>query len=97
LLLAALYLGLRTLGKLGGGRLAVRGAVGDPRLPPGLGWGLLSQGGMAVAMVMNYHQLSSAPVTAAVVTAVLLAVVGNELISPPMAKRVLRAAGEIDP
>jgi hypothetical protein len=97
LLLAAFYLGLRALGKLGGGRLAVRAAASGTRPPASLGLGLLSQGGMAVAMVMNYHQLSSAPVTAAVVTTVLLAVIGNELISPSMAKRVLRTAGEVTP
>ena len=51
---------------------------------------------IAIAMVMNYYQLSSAPVTNAVVTTVLLAVILNELASPYLARAVLRRAGEIE-
>jgi hypothetical protein len=95
--LAALYLGLRLVGKLGGGYLAARAATEDSRPPLGLGLGLISQGGMAVAMVMNYYQLGSTELTSAVVTTVLLAVILNELASPSLAKRVLRTAREITP
>jgi hypothetical protein len=93
--LAALYLSLRLVGKLGGGYLAARAAARDSRPPRGLGFGLVSQGGMAVAMVMNYYQLSSTEMTSAVVTTVLLAVILNELLSPALAKSVLRTAHEI--
>ena len=51
---------------------------------------------MAVAMVMNYYQLSSTEVTGVVVTTVLIAVILNELASPPLVRRVLREAGEIE-
>jgi hypothetical protein len=95
--LAVLYLGLRLVGKVGGGYLAARAATEDLRPPLGLGLGLVSQGGMAVAMVMNYYQLSSTELTSAVVTTVLLAVILNELASPSLAKRVLRTAREITP
>ncbi len=95
--LATLYLALRLVGKLGGGYLAARAATDDSRPPLGLGLGLLSQGGMAVAMVMNYYQLSSTELTSAVVTTVLLAVILNELVSPSLAKSVLRTAREITP
>ncbi len=47
-------------------------------------------------MVMNYYQLSSAAVTDAVVTTVLIAVILNELASPFLARAVLRRAGEIE-
>jgi hypothetical protein len=94
--LAALYLGLRWLGKVSGGYLAARAAAGDSRPPRALGLGLISQGGMAVAMVMNYYQLTFSGVTSAVVTAVLIAVILNELASPSLAEAVLRRAGEIE-
>jgi hypothetical protein len=95
--LATLYLALRLVGKLGGGYLAARAAADDSRPPRGLGLGLVSQGGMAVAMVMNYYQLSSTELANAVVTTVLLAVILNELVSPSLAKSVLRTAREITP
>jgi hypothetical protein len=62
-----------------------------------LGLGLVSQGGIAIAMVMDYFQLSSAAVTDAVVNTVLIAVIVNELASPSLVRNVLRGAGEIGP
>ena len=96
LLIAAFYLGLRFLGKVFGGFLAARAAPDDFRPPNGLGLGLISQGGIAIAMVMNYYQLSQADVTGVVVTTVLIAVIFNELASPSLARSVLRKAGEIE-
>jgi Kef-type K+ transport system membrane component KefB len=93
--LAALYLGLRLVGKLGGGYLAARLATDDARPPRLLGIGLVSQGGIALAMVMDYYQLASTELTGLVVSVVLIAVIFNELVSPSMARHVLRAAGEI--
>ena len=94
--LAALYLGLRLFGKTAGGVLAARAAPEGSRPPRVVGLGLISQGGIAIAMVMNYYQLSSAAVTDVVVTTVLVAVILNELASPSLAKAVLSRAGEIE-
>jgi Kef-type K+ transport system membrane component KefB len=99
LLLAGLYLGLRFAGKISGGYLAgraVRVGADGVRPPRRLGLGLISQGGMAIAMVMNYYQLSSGDVTGVVLTTVLIAVILNELASPSLAESVLRRAGEIE-
>jgi len=100
--LAAGYLALRLLGKLAGGYLAAYAAadprppgLADPHPPATLGLGLLSQGGVVLAMVMSYHQLAPSKVTGLVVTAVLVAVILNELAAPGMARRVLRRAEEI--
>ncbi len=93
--LAMLYLGLRLVGKLCGGYLAARAAPDESRPPGVLGLGLVSQGGIAIAMVMNYYQLSSGTVTDVVVTTVLIAVILNELASPYLARVVLGKAGEI--
>ncbi|UCG39125.1 MAG: cation:proton antiporter, partial [bacterium] len=95
--LAALYLGLRLVGKVAGGALAARAVPAEDRPPLALGLGLVSQGGIVIAMVMEYYQLSPAGVTGAVVTAVLIAVIANELISPSLARIALRRAGEISP
>jgi hypothetical protein len=94
--LAAFYLCLRLLGKIIGGYLAARTVADEPRPPLRLGLGLVSQGGIAIAIVMNYYQLSSAAVTDAVVNTVLIAVILNELASPSLATTVLRKAGEIE-
>ena len=96
LALAALYLGLRLIGKFSGGYLAARTAPESTRPPLTVGLGLISQGGIAIAMVMNYYQLSSAEVTDVVVTTVLVAVILNELASPFLARVVLRRAGEME-
>ena len=93
--LAALYLGLRLIGKGAGGYLAARAAPAGVRPPSVMGLGLVSQGGIAIAMVMNYYQLSSAAVTDVVVTTVLVAVILNELASPFLARVVLGRAGEV--
>jgi hypothetical protein len=94
--LAVLYLGLRLIGKASGGYLAAKVAPGDFRPPSLMGLGLVSQGGIAIAMVMNYYELSSAAVTDVVVTTVLVAVILNELASPYLARMVLSNAGEIE-
>jgi hypothetical protein len=94
--LAAPYLGLRLIGKATGGYLAAGAAPDGARPPRVVGLGLISQGGIATAMVMNYYQLSSAEVTEAVVTAVLVAVILNELASPSLARVVLSRAGEVE-
>jgi hypothetical protein len=44
---------------------------------------------------MSYYGRSASPMTDVVVTAVLIAVIANELASPALATRVLRAAGEV--
>jgi hypothetical protein len=93
--LAALYLVLRFAGKLGGGFLAARSSDDAQPLPDGLGLGLMSQGGMAVAMVMNYYPLGSGAMTDVVVTIVLVGVILNELVGPSLAMRLLRRTGEI--
>jgi hypothetical protein len=93
--LAALYLALRFAGKLGGGFLAARSSDAGEPIPGGLGLGLMSQGGMAVAMVMNYYPLGSGPMTDVVVTIVLVGVILNELAGPSLAIALLRRTGEI--
>jgi len=83
--LALLYLGLRLAGKVLGGLLGHR-LVGAPpgRLRLG-GLGLLGQGGMAIAMAINYERLYHSPISSLVVTTLILGVVVNELVGPSLA------------
>jgi len=94
---AALYLGLRFAGKVMGGYLAVRSVGAHIRAPGRLGLGLMSQGGMAVAMVINFNQIHPTEYSGLVVTAVLSAVIVNELISPTLIRSVLLRTGEVKP
>lgn len=95
--LAALYLALRFIGKLLGGFLAARITRGTARPPHALGLGLISQGGIAIAMVMNYYQLSSTELTSVVVSTVLIAVIVSEFASPALARMLLSRRGEVEP
>ncbi|MDA0335095.1 MAG: hypothetical protein O2782_08030 [bacterium] len=91
--LAVAYLILRTTGKLAGNWLAFRGVV-TPAVPGRMGLGLLSHGGLAIAVVVNLQQIhdGSSPVVDAVTTIVLVGVVVSELFSPSLAWRLLGGA-----
>jgi Kef-type K+ transport system membrane component KefB len=96
LALAALYFALRFIGKLLGGYLAAWTTRSTSRPPYTLGLGLISQGGIAIAMVMNYYQLSSTEWTSVVVTAVLIAVIVSEVTSPALARVLLSGRSEVE-
>ncbi len=91
---AVLYLVLRFTGKLLGGFFAARAARGGVPAPPSLGLGLVSQGGMAVAMIINFARVAPPEIGGVVVTAVLAGVLVNELISPVLARAALCRASE---
>ncbi len=86
-LLAVVYLLVRSVGKLVGGYISVHGLAGIPS-PGSVGLTLISQGGIAIAMMLNFQQAYQLEVTNAVITIVLLATMVNELISPYLARRV---------
>ena len=88
--LALAYLILRTLGKALGGYLSTRLLL--PKTLPfnQLGLGLLSHGGMAVAIVVNLHQIHRSELTDAVISVVLIGMLISEMISPMLLQRLLR-------
>ncbi len=87
-LLAGLYWSMRLAGKLLGGYVAVYSFTGI-QSPRAVGLALLSQGGVAVAMILNFEQAYTSRLTSGVVTIVLMSVIANEVVSPYLAKRVL--------
>ena len=78
---------VRTLGKTLGGFLSSRLFL--PQSVPRLGLGLLSHGGMAVAIVVNLHQIYRSELTDVVISIVLLGMLFSELFSPTLVRRTL--------
>ncbi len=93
-ILALVYVTARTTGKLLGGWLAARYAAWPLEVPAGIGRGLISQSGVAVAMTMDLY-LSGCLLGEILVAMLISAFILNELISPAMARPLLwgRKAG----
>lgn len=95
LLLALAYTGLRSAGKIAGGFACSRLLrPAGLRLPSSLGFGLTSQGGMAVAMVVSFHRgFFDHPhldgMASAVLVIALVSILANELLSPSFARAAL--------
>lgn len=94
--LALLYLVLRSGGKYAGGYLTYATAEVPERLSSRIGAGLIAQGGVAVAMAVNYAQVYQNEWTNLVVTCVLVSVVVSEFASPRLAKDMLVDARQIE-
>jgi Kef-type K+ transport system membrane component KefB len=101
--LAAGYLALRALGKGLGALLARRAIPADTPLPASVGLGLLSQGGISLAMALSaaltYGAIAgegAADMRTAFAT-IVVAVAASELIGPFLTRDLLRRAGDITP
>lgn len=94
--LAAGYFMIRYAGKYLGGFLAYKTSEQPRLLVPNVGGGLLSQGGVAVAMLVNYQQVYQSQFTRLVIVCVLASVIINEFFSPRLMKDVLAGAREIE-
>ena len=77
-----LYIGSRVVGKLVGTYSASRLLPREHGLPAYSGMGLISQGGLAVAMVVSYRWAFETYLVDWAVSVVLVAVVINELLAP---------------
>ncbi|NIQ39847.1 MAG: hypothetical protein GTN81_14855 [Proteobacteria bacterium] len=86
-LMAGAYWSVRLIGKLAGGYLAIHRLARIPS-PRAVGLTLISQGGIAIAMVLNFQLAYHSEVTDTVISIILVAIIVNELISPYLAKRV---------
>ncbi len=97
----AAYLAVRTAGKLLGG-LTAEPLLRDQPASRSLGAGLLSQGGLSIALAVSALLVlrSRFPDSAAVPAlfdAVVLGVIGFEIIGPPAMRSVLVRGGEMEP
>ena len=101
--LAGGYVVLRGLGKLSGGWLARRLVPAQVDAPATVGFGLIPQGGISLAMALS-AALTYGAITAtdgdAMPTAfatIVVAVAVSELVGPFLTRNLLRRAGEITP
>ncbi len=94
-LLVPAYILVRMAAKFLGGYLAYLSIEKKRLLVPNVGWGLLSQGGVALALVVNYQQVYQNRFTDLVVCCILVSVIINELMSPRLARDFLADLGEI--
>lgn len=91
---ALTYVAARLLGKLAGGWLSTLSLARHHPPTPWIGLGLISQSGMAVAIIVEYQLLTSNPIRDVVASVAVLAVLINELIAPWLAMRLEQAQGE---
>ncbi|MDX1547210.1 MAG: hypothetical protein R3247_09495, partial [Rhodothermales bacterium] len=94
--LVLLYFGLRLLGKYAGGYLTYVTSEVPERLSPRLGSGLVTQGGVAVAMAVTFSQVYATPFTDLVVTCVLVSAIVSELFGPKLTRDMLVDAEQIE-
>jgi hypothetical protein len=98
--LGAALLGVRLIAKLFATWAAVR-IVAARHVPRGLGLGLFANGGLGLAIVINYvlnygsYAGAESAVADTVFAAVVLAVAASEIAGPWMLKNVLARAGEL--
>lgn len=90
LALAALYCLCRFVGKLFGGFMITRLNPEIGSYPPRLGFGLLDQGGLPLAILFDFQQGISSDIAAGVVSLALLAFIYNEFLSPYLLMRLLQ-------
>lgn len=88
------YVGSRFIGKTVGTAIAVQTLPKAWSLPVKSGLGLISQGGLAIAMVVSYRWAFDAYLVDWVVGVVLSAVVLHEMLGPWVQLRLLQRLGE---
>ncbi len=90
--LAAVYIVLRLAGKTAGGFISSLVLRKPQQLPASVGLALISQGGMAAAMVVSFHRTFLSDYSNSILMLVLIALVVNEIISPTLTRFVVRKA-----
>jgi hypothetical protein len=91
---AVVYLVARLLGKVVGGIVTTRGLRREHEVPRLVGLGLASQGGMALAIIIEFRLVVDDPIARVVVGVAITAIVVNEIAAPWLASRVAGATGE---
>lgn len=84
-----LFLSVRFVAKIAAAWVGAAAGRGLPELGHGWGGALLGQGGLAVAIALNYHLLDGAPLRDVVFTAALVSVLLTDVFSARYADAVL--------
>jgi len=91
---ALVYVGVRLVGKVAGGYLSTRRLARHHAVPPLIGLGLVSQGGMGLAIIVEFQLVVDQPLTEAVMSVAILAIIINEFLAPWLAIQTARPAAE---
>lgn len=83
------FVALRFLGKIFGGRIAARTAAPALQLPPEVGFALLSQGGVALCLLIEFVVLVGGPAAQLVFDIGVAGVLVNEVLASRVFKRAL--------
>lgn len=92
-ILLPIYIGSRFAGKILGGACffySVRSVLSIRR---SIGLGLLPQGGLAIAMIVDFYRLYSFPASSDLLAVVILSILFTEFFAPRMALRIVEEVG----
>jgi Kef-type K+ transport system membrane component KefB len=93
LFLAALaFVGIRMVGKVAGGFLSTRQLARHQTVPSMIGLGLVSQGGMGLAIIVELRFVVDRPLIESVMSIAILAIIINELLAPWLLMRTVERA-----
>ncbi|MFQ6104958.1 MAG: cation:proton antiporter [Candidatus Glassbacteria bacterium] len=95
LLSALFYVLLRIITKAVSNYTLAQAIYRRRNIPRRLGLGLIPQGGIPVAIAINFNQVYTDDFCSAVASTIILSIVLNELLGPTLARNVLRKAGDI--
>jgi hypothetical protein len=87
--LALIYCIYRVLGKFLAGYLMITLTQELRRYPNRMGYGLLAQGGLPLAILLDYQQAFRSPISTTVTSVAILAIIYNEFLSPYFTTRLL--------
>ncbi|MCB1154926.1 MAG: cation:proton antiporter [Deltaproteobacteria bacterium] len=90
-ILGAVFVGVRILGKVGGGALFQHWLRLPQNPSPAVGLALIAQGGLAIALAIQYARVFPSALADTVVTVVIASVVVNAVYAEPLALRAARA------
>ena len=94
-LLGATYLAMRTMGKVIGVRLGLRGAGPSTGVQPRAGMGMLCQAGVAIGLAQFLKEHWDGDMADTVHVVALASVTVNELVGPVLVKFTVVRAGEV--
>ena len=92
-LAAVVYVGVRLVGKVAGGYLSTRRLAQHHAVPPLIGLGLVSQGGMGLAIIVELRFVVDRPLIELVMSVAILAIIINEFLAPWL---LMRTVGRAD-
>ena len=90
---ALAYVGVRLVGKVAGGYLSTRRLARHHAVPPLIGLGLVSQGGMGLAIILEFRFVVDQSLTESVTSVAILAIIINEFLAPWLAIRTASRSG----